>query len=328
MSVSLALGGPIFGCSSPASPPRQSLDRVTCVTGFGTFGRDSYFWVANQKGFFREAGIGVTIQPGKGSEPNIGLVVANKAQFAALDFAAAMVHASKNGTSQIRLIGAIQQRTVVAIMSLKERGISRPADLVGRTIAGAAGAAEQTLFPTYAKLAGIDAAQVHWTNAEPPQLPALLASGKVDAIGQFIVGAPSIKKTAGGRETVTLPYSDYIGDLPGNVLVTQAGLTARDPDLVRRFTLALMRGLAYAIAHPDEAGQILHQAQPTSDPITAAAELRLMDAYVTSASTGVPVGALTGSRVARGIAILQSSGLIPSGLDPDNTTDLSIMGVA
>jgi hypothetical protein len=47
-----------------------------------------------------------------------------------------------------------------------------------------------------------------------------------------------------------------------------------------------------------------------------------------SYSTGFPVGALNSPRIARGIAILAGSGLIPSGLTPDNTADLSIMGVA
>jgi NitT/TauT family transport system substrate-binding protein len=184
------------------------------------------------------------------------------------------------------------------------------------------------LFPTYARLAHIDAGKVHWTNGDPQQLPAWLASGQVDAIGQFVVGAPSIQKAAGGRETFTLPYSDYIGDLPGNVLITQTALNAGRPDVVHRFTTATMKGLAYAIAHPAEAGRILHQAQPTSDPSTAAAELTLMASYVNSASTGFPVGALNSPRIARGIAILAGSGLIPSGLAPENTTDLSIMGVA
>jgi NitT/TauT family transport system substrate-binding protein len=252
------------------------MDKVTYVTGFGTFGRDSYAWLAAQKGYFREAGLQVTIQPGTGTENNLKALASGKAQFAALDFSAAIVHIGATSDTGFRAVAAIQQRTVVAIMTLTGTGISRPADLPGHTIAEPGGAASKTLFPAYARLAGIDPDKVRWIDATPQQLPTLLAAGRVDAIGQFVVGAPAIERAASGRRAVMLPYSDYLTDLYGNVLVTPTTLTTRSPDLVRRFSTALMKGLAYTIAHPDEAGQILHQAQPTTDAATAAAEVRLM----------------------------------------------------
>jgi NitT/TauT family transport system substrate-binding protein len=311
-------------CASRQPAAARPLDKVTYVTGFGTFGRDSYAWLAAEKGYFREAGLSVTIQPGTGTENNLKALNAGRAQFATLDFSAAIVHIGKTGDTGFRAVAAIQQRTVVAIMTLTGTGITRPADLPGHTIAETGGAASKTLFPAYAQLAGIDPDKVHWIDATPQQLPALLAAGRVDAIGQFVVGAPAIEQAAGGRRAITLPYSDYLTDLYGNVLVTPTALTTRSPDLVRRFSTALMKGLGYAIAHPDEAGQILHRAQPTTDAVTAAAEVRLMASYVTSASTGIPVGALDPTRVMRAIAILQAVGLIPAGLVPDHVADFTL----
>src|SRR5207248_2520691 len=140
------------------------------------------------------------------------------------------------------------------------KGHFRDAGLRGKTIAQAEGAVVRTLFPGYARLAGIDPNAVHWVEVAATNLPALLASGKVDAIGQFVVGKPAVAAAAKRPvdEVVTLPYSTYMTDPYGNALVTSKHLTDTRPDLVRQFTNALLQGLVYTVANPEEAGRILH----------------------------------------------------------------------
>ena len=98
------------------------------------------------------------------------------------------------------------------------------------------------LFETYANLAGFDADKVEIQHAPPQELASLLATGAVDVIGQFAVGEPLIETTA-GEEAILLPYSEYLTDLYGVVLYTATETATENPDLVRRFTSALMRGL-------------------------------------------------------------------------------------
>ena len=114
-------------------------------------------------------------------------------------------------------------------------------------------------------MAGIDERTVRFVNLPAAQLPANLASGTVDAVGQFMVGRPLIEKAAAGRTAVLLPYSDYMADLFGNALVTRRPLTHDDPSLVQRFRDALLHGLTYALDNPAEAGRILTKHQPLQD---------------------------------------------------------------
>jgi ABC-type nitrate/sulfonate/bicarbonate transport system substrate-binding protein len=87
------------GCSksgdSSADNDSARLDKVTYVTGFGAVGRDSFIWVARDKGYFKNAGIEVTIQKGAGNIPNLTMLKSNQAQFAALDFSGAEVLAGQ-----------------------------------------------------------------------------------------------------------------------------------------------------------------------------------------------------------------------------------------
>ncbi|BCB88070.1 ABC transporter substrate-binding protein [Phytohabitans suffuscus] len=295
-----------------AEPESAQPDKVTYLTAVGAFGRESYAWVAKEKGFFAAAGIEVDIRPGSGTTENLALLASGRAQFSANDLSAVMIVLGNGKYRQdVRAVAAIQQRTLNSVTALSGSGVNTPRDLSGRTVGGVRGGAPWLLFPAYAKLAGLDPRTVTWVGVEAAQMPKLLATGQVDGVGQFVVARPAVEKAAGGRAAVVLPYSDVLTDLYGNALIASTKVLREDPDLVRRFAGALIDGLLYAIEHPDETGQILRRYVPTADPVTAAAEVDLMEPYVRA--NGV-VGAFDGARVARAVAILRGTGIITGDL--------------
>ena len=322
VAASAVTGACSAGRPKPALQP-STRDKITYLTAFGSFGREGYAWVARDKGFFAEAGLEVDIKPGAAGDLNLKTLAAGQAQFTVIDYSGALVRAGNGSFGDFRCVAALTSRTLIALMSLAGYGIQAPADLKGKTIGQAQGAVIKTLFPAYARLAGVDPDTVKWLEFTPQELPALLASRRVDAIGQFVVGQPAIAKAAGGRDVVVLPYSNFLGDLYGNVLVTRTDLLNTRPELVQRFTGALLRGLDYAVAHPEEAGQILHKAVPTTDAVTAAAELILLRAYV-----GTQPGRFDAPKVRRGIALLQGLGLFSSGFDPEQLVSFDTAAVS
>ncbi|MFY1673902.1 ABC transporter substrate-binding protein [Plantactinospora sp. WMMB334] len=270
--------------------------------------------MANAKGFFAEAGLEVEIEPGRAGDYNHTAIRSGKAQFTVVDAAGALVRYGKaeDPDTTFQIVGAVHQSTPLSIVSLQEAGITTPRSLEGRTLATVKGAAPAALFPAYARLAGIDEKKIRWQYGQASGLNTLLASGRVDGIGIFLFGKPGVEDAAANRPASVLPYSDYLRDLFGGVVVVQKELVAKDPDLVRRFTAALFKGAAYAVDHPGEAGGILAQAVPGQDAKLAAAELTLMRNYVIPAS-GAPVGAIGEERMVRGVGVLQAAGLLPDG---------------
>lgn len=324
--LSLALVGAAGGCTSSKDDPvatagEKKLDQVTYLTAFGAVGRDAFAWVAQEKGYFKEAGLDVTIQLGAATGENLKGLAAGQAQFANLDLIGAWILAGKGDFKDFRTIAAIHQQSLVSIVTLEGSGITSPKDLEGKKVGAATGSVNQLLFPAYAKLAGIDATKVQWVNAQPPQLPALLAGGQVQALSTFLIGSKGIEKAAGGKKSVILPYSKYLGDLYGNGIITTTKTAKENPDLARRFRDASLKALKYTIEHPDEAAQILKKAQPAADITAAVGEITLMTPYV---SSGAAIGAMDQERVARAIATLQAGGLIPAGLTPDAVVDFGI----
>ncbi|MEJ3747559.1 ABC transporter substrate-binding protein [Actinomycetes bacterium KLBMP 9797] len=325
------------GCGSddPQQTDRAGV-QATYLTSFANFGRDAYAWVALEKGYFRDAGFDVTIQKGQGTGGNIQAVLSGQVQYAPVDLTGGLLYMGKNQTTDFTAVAAIQQRTMAAIASTEDKNIKTPKDLAGKTLADTPGSVVRNLFPTYAALAGIDEKTVTWVDGDAATLIATLGTGKVDGIGQFVVGRPTIAAVT-KKNPVFLPYSDLLPDLFGNVLITRTALAKEKPDEVKRFTAALLKGLDYALANPQEAGEILKKNEPTANPAAARAELELMAPFVrpdgTGSSAATPgatatgggtLGAIDTTRVARAITILEDAGQIPAGLTPESIVSVEL----
>jgi len=323
------------GCDSSSkktgTASGQALEKIVYLTGYGNFGRDAYVYVAMEKGYFSDAGFDVEVQTGQGTGANIKLLQAGKVHFSPVDLSGFLVAVGGKGTAKVTgltAVAAIQQRSLSAVLSLEGNGITSPKDLEGKTLSDLPGSVNRTLFPTYAKLADFDYTKVKWVDATPQTVMSNLALGKVAGIGQFVVGKPTVETLAKGRKAIVLPFSDYIADLYGNVLVTQADLVSKQPEKVAKFTAALLKGLSDAINNPTELAEIMLKYVPAAVPKMATAEMTSMVPYVRSAAAGLPVGALAAERVARSIAILQGAGQLEEGLTPEQVVNVDILAPA
>jgi NitT/TauT family transport system substrate-binding protein len=314
MATALAL---VSACSSGSDDADNgvgsSLEQVTYLTSFGNFGRDAYAWVAKEKGYFKDAGFEVDIKPGQGTGAVIQTVVGGQAHFGPIDLTGGLLQLGNGEAKDFVAVAAIQQRT----------GINTPKDLEGKKLADTPGSVVRNLFPTYARMAGIDYTKVTWVNGEAQTLMGTLASGSVDGIGQFVVGQPTIEAVT-KKKAVLLPYSNVMQDLYGNVLITSKQYASEKPEQVKRFTEALLRGLEYALANPQEAAEILAKNAEAVNPAAAAAELQLMAGYVRSSNSGTALGTLDSGRVAKSIAILRGAGALKSDLTPDQIIDFDL----
>ncbi|WP_405100670.1 ABC transporter substrate-binding protein [Micromonospora sp. NBC_01412] len=301
----------------------KALEKVTYLTSFGNFGRDSYAWVAKEKGFFKEAGFDVEVKPGQGTGAVIQTIVGGKADFGPIDLTGGLLQLGNGQAKDFVAVAAIQQRTMAGIATVEGAGIASPKDLEGKKLADTPGSVVRNLFPTYARLAGVDASKVTWVNGDAQTLMGTLAAGQVDGIGQFVVGQPTIEAVT-KKKAVMLPYSNVMQDLYGNVLITSSRIAKEKPDMVKRFSAALMKGLEYALTNPQEAADILKKNVDASNPAAAAAELQLMAGYVRSSNSGTQIGTLDSGRVAKSIAILQGAGSLKQNLTPDQIIDFDL----
>ena len=289
-----------------------TVDQVTWLTTLGQTPREAYAWVAQAKGFFAEVDLEVQIQPGAAGEANYTALAGGAVDFAGVDCSGAFIRYVNGVDTGFQVVAAVQQLWPMALLGYADEGLIRPRDLNGATIGLLAGTIAERLWPTYAALTpGVDPDTVTVVPTSGDTQVGELVAGRLDAIALFAVSAPGLARAGGGREVSVLPWADALGDLYGNAVITRSELAADNPDLVRRFTGALLRGLAYTLEYPEEAGQILHEAVPEQDPQVAAEEIILLRDYCYGGlGSDQPLGLMEPERVAKAMALLSAVGEI------------------
>src|SRR5712691_3850914 len=144
-------------CSSAKKKPSGAPDEVTYMTGFGAFGREGFAWVADAKGFFREANIHCTIVNGAAGDVNLAALASGKVHFIEIDYTGALIRVGGGTFRDFRMVASLNTNTLISIMTLAGRGIAGPKDLAGKRIGEATGSVIQRLFPANAKMEGVEA---------------------------------------------------------------------------------------------------------------------------------------------------------------------------
>jgi NitT/TauT family transport system substrate-binding protein len=256
-------------------PRTGAAAEVNFMTDFGYYGRHAYFYVALDKGYYRAEGLDVNILRGQGSIDTVKKVGSGAALIGFAD-AGPLVLARANDNIPVKLFAIVYKKPPHALFSLAESGIKTPKDLEGKTLADTPFSAIPVIFNEYATITGIDQSKVKWIRVEGSSMPALLATGRADAVGQFTVGEPLIASVAAPKKVTRLAFKDAGLDYYGNGLIATERTIAEQPELLKAFARATLKGLTDAFANPAEAGAILNKYQKQVAPDVGQAETELV----------------------------------------------------
>ncbi len=214
------------------------------------------------KGFYKEQGLNVAVLEGESSGSTVNLI-ANKSD--TFGYADAGVVAKGIATGRpLKVIMVIYQKTPIGIMTLKESGITKPKDLIGKRVAAAPGGSPAVFLPAFLKANNIDPQNVKIAAIGGPALVPSLLQKKVDAMVSYVyLQVPPIK--AQGFDVNVINFSDY-GISPLNLAVfAHADTLKENPRSARKFVAATIKAWEYAIKNPRETVEIAKKAFPAID---------------------------------------------------------------
>jgi NitT/TauT family transport system substrate-binding protein len=303
VSIAAVLIAAVLAFSSLLGPA-AAADKITFVTDYGLYGRHAYYFVAIEKGYYARENLEVEIVRSPGSANTIKQVANGTAQVGFAD-AFAVVLGRANDEIPAKLVAMIYPKPPHAVYVLKDSGIAKPKDFEGKTLADTAFSSVPKLFATYAKAAGVDATKVKWIAANSDALPGMLATGRVDGIGQFTVGEALLAASAAPKAVVGFPYADAGLDYYSNGIVASDALLQSNPALIRRFVKATLEGLKTAIADPMSAGEIINKYHRGIDVAIGAAETSKVKEL--AVQPGAPLGTIDPARVQKTIEIVAAT---------------------
>src|SRR6266852_5848112 len=184
----------------------QTKRQVTMRLDWLYQGPNAGFLIAQDKGFYEQAGLNVEIGPGKGSGSTAQLVASKATQFGFADGFVVVAGVSKG--MSIKMIAGIFRRNPTAVVVLDESDIRSPKDLEGQTIAISTGAAQFQQWPAFVKGCGLDAGKIRVVNIDPAGSPPALITGQLPAIAGFAQGFVPSVEIRGGKPARILWYAD------------------------------------------------------------------------------------------------------------------------
>ncbi|HEY7349074.1 MAG TPA: ABC transporter substrate-binding protein [Ktedonobacterales bacterium] len=261
----LAALAPLFlaACGSTSSPGSQNLTKVSLALDYTPNTNHTGIYVAQQKGWYQQQGLNLDILPYSQTAAPEALVASGKADFA-ISYEEYVTTARISGEDLVSIAAIIQHNTS-GLAVRADSGITRPAQLAGK-VYGSFGAP----FEPYVISAVINCDGGHVTPAQIREKSPLLSDDglaslktkKIDYVWIYF-GWEGIEFQRDGLKFNYFPVSNYcVPDYYTPVLITSGAFIKNHPDLVRKFMAATSQGYNYAIAHPDDAANLLISAVP------------------------------------------------------------------
>jgi NitT/TauT family transport system substrate-binding protein len=249
------VAGLLIACGSASTP--SAPQTVTLAMGYIPNVQFAPFYVAVEQGYFADEGLTVKFDYGMETDL-LKLVGSGDLQFA-IASGDQVILARSQGLPVVYVMDWYR-RFPVSVVSLAQAGIRQPADLVGKRIGtpvtyGASYIGWRALL----EATGLKESDEELITVGYAQIAAL-ESGQVDAALCYAMNEP-VQMEAADYQLNIIYVADY-ANLVSNGLITNEKTIAQQPDLVQSMVRASLRGLAYTLAHPDEAFQITQKYVP------------------------------------------------------------------
>jgi len=268
----------VVGCG--AKNDTTELEKITFVLDWTPNTNHTGLYVAQQKGFFEEAGLEVEIvQPPE--DGAVVLVASGKAQFG-VSFQDSLAPAFVEGESlPVTAVASVIQHNTSGIISRAGEGMERPKGMEGHSYATWNGAIELATVEKVMEADGGDYSKLELIPSTVTDEVSALKTNSVDSIWIFY-GWAGVKTELEGLETDYFAFADIdpVFDYYTPVIIAGDKFLEENPETAKAFLRALSKGYEFAIENPEEAAEILVSAAPELDKeLVVASQKYLADQY-------------------------------------------------
>jgi len=292
-----------------------AADKVTLQLKWLPQAQFAGYYVAQAKGFYKDAGLDVTIKPG-GPDIAPAQVLAAKGADVTLDWMPSALAAREAGVPMVN-VAQVFNRSGMMLTCKKSSGVNSPKDFKGKTLGVWFGGNEYPFLSWMGTLG-------YKTSGANPDVKVLKQGFNVDPLLQNQAACIStmiyneywqvIDAGVKASDLVTFPYEDQ------GAATLEDGLYVREPDLkdaafvakMAKFVKASLKGWDYALKNQDEAVKIVLAAD-TSGGSTAKVQKRQLEnvaTLITNANTP-KMGVLDPAAYQRTVKVLLAGGSDP-----------------
>ena len=290
--MGLAGAATLAGCGGSGKPAGSAptgdagLRKVTFALDWTPNTNHTGVYVAAERGYYKEAGLEVEIvqAPENGAD---ALVAAGDAEFGVTFQDTMASYVSGSEPMPVTAIAAIIQHNTSGIISMKDKGITGPAQMAGHTYATWELPIEQGMIERCVEADGGDFSQVEMIPSTVTDEVTALSTDQVDSIWIYWAWAGEKCKLA-GLDTNYFAFADIdpVFDFYTPVIIANNDVIESDAEMVQAFMDATRRGYEDCIADPQGAAEVLLKAAPELEKeLVIASQTYLAEQYQADAES-------------------------------------------
>jgi two-component system cell cycle sensor histidine kinase/response regulator CckA len=247
--ISLLLACVCCGVFADSDNSANELERVSLQLKWRHQFQFAGYYAAIEKGFYREVGLEVELIEGKPGLDIAETVVSGRATYG-VDMPGLLIRRQEG--LDVVVMAAIFQHSPLVLLLREDSGIKTPQGLRGKKVMMRQ-TSEAELYALFLSqgvlLDNMNIVEHNWDYES-------LVDGKVDAISTYMTDQPFDLRER-GIEYILINPNTYGINFYGDCLFTSEDEIKRNPERVKAFRQASMRGWEYAMANPDEIIELL-----------------------------------------------------------------------
>ncbi|WP_395712541.1 ABC transporter substrate-binding protein [Reyranella sp.] len=237
--------GPLAGLAALAgASSAEAQTPVKVLLDWAWLPYHAPFLIAQEKGYYKEAGLDVTLEQGRGSATTALILSQGGFDIAHVNTTNTAQMIGKGGP--IKAVGLYQHKTAAAIIGIKGKvKLDGPQSLKGIKIGSTPGGSDALSLRILANANGMKVTDLNVVALDANAKTTALFGGTIDAVsGDSPAFNAYVRAT--GQEPVTLQLADAGVPLLGFGFAVNNAWLAKNPEAVRKFLAATKRGFADA----------------------------------------------------------------------------------
>lgn len=244
-------------CTFTAAPP-PALTPITVQLKYLHQAQFAGFYAADQNGDYAAEGLKINFIEGGPAVDLQKAVLDGTAQFGVTG--AENLIAARAAGEPLRAIAVIYRRNPLVFMSLASEGITRPQEIVGKTVQY--NVTTRLILNAMLAKVGISPDQYQEVDVGPDLN--LFYSGRVQVWNAFVINEVLSAQAAGYQVNLIFP-DDYGIHFYSDTLYARDDYLSTNPELVLRFLRATLKGWTFAIENPNLIAPMVAKYNPKAD---------------------------------------------------------------
>ena len=285
----LSSSAAVSALAAPAvwSQATPKLTPIKFTLDFRVTGQTAPFFLAQQKGYYREEGLDVSIDVGAGSVASITRIASGVYHMGLGDISSLIeFHAQNTGTPLVQAVYQYYNRAPFVIVGRKDRGITTDfRSLEGKKIAAAAVESTRRAWPMVARKLRLKDNFFQWSTTDFASRDNVVVRGDVDGATYFHDSAVSLFARMKLEDLSILEYTNAGVNLYGNAILASNAMTTQNPAAVAGFLRATNRAILESMADPAAAIAATKVREPILNEAVELERWRITQQYIAAADT-------------------------------------------